>query len=180
MKLVVDSCKATAPSSSIIVYASPQSLVTKDTRRSPFLEFVLGNHNLLSMIVIDEIHLLTDFGRSFRTEFNMLKDELFQTTVKETKDDATPDDYAYHVAICLESFLFIFRRINHPESQSSDPGHRKYQVQELMDVASLLSSSVQCYYMAIKTKLGNPNGDDEGVQERCGTCPNFLGQKICP
>ena len=36
------------------------------------------------MIVIDEIHLLTDFGRSFRVEINMLKEELF-SKVKETK-----------------------------------------------------------------------------------------------
>ena len=36
------------------------------------------------MIVIDEIHLLTDFGRSFRREFQMLKDELFQK-VEDTK-----------------------------------------------------------------------------------------------
>ena len=53
---------ATAPSSSILVYASPQSLVTKVTGRSAFLEFILENKHLLSMIVIDEIHLLTDFG----------------------------------------------------------------------------------------------------------------------
>ena len=35
-------------------------------------------------IVIDEIHLLTDFGRSFRMEITLLKYELFNK-VKETK-----------------------------------------------------------------------------------------------
>ena len=54
-------------------------------RSSAFLKFfLLDNHHVLSMIVIDEIHLLNDFGRSFRAEINMLKDELFDK-VKETK-----------------------------------------------------------------------------------------------
>ena len=97
------------------------------------------------------------------------------------RDDATPDDFVYQVAICLESFLHIFRRIiNHPESQSADASYRKYQLQEVMEVASLLSSSVQCYYIAIEKKLGNPYVLVEGEQERCGTCPNCLGQKIFP
>ena len=84
MQLILDLLLATAPSSSILVYASPQSLVTKATGRSAFLELILQNKHLLAMIVIDEIHLLTDFGRSFRAEINMLKEELFQK-VKESK-----------------------------------------------------------------------------------------------
>ena len=83
MQLTLNLLLATAPSSSILVYASPQSLVTKATGRSVCLEFLLVNHHLLSMIVIDEIHLLTDFGRSFRADINMLKEELFNK-VKET------------------------------------------------------------------------------------------------
>ena len=84
MQLILKLLLATAPSSLILVYASPQSLVTKATGRSAFLEFLLCNHHLLSMIVIDEIHLLNDFGRSFRAYINMLKDKLFEK-VKETK-----------------------------------------------------------------------------------------------
>ena len=85
MKLPIDCCQSTAPSFSIIVYASLQSLVTKKTGLSDFLKFLLlGHPNLLSMIVIDKIHLLTDFGRSFRSKFQMFKNELFQK-VKDTK-----------------------------------------------------------------------------------------------
>ena len=84
IKLAIDSCKSTTASFSIIVYVSPQYLVTKETGLSAFLKFLLGHPHLLSMIVIDEIHLLTDFGRSFRREFQMLKDELFQK-VEDTK-----------------------------------------------------------------------------------------------
>ena len=54
MQLVLDSLLATAPSSSILVYASPQSLVTKATGRSAFLDLILENKHLLSMIVIEK------------------------------------------------------------------------------------------------------------------------------
>ena len=84
IQLILDLLLATAPSSSIIVYASPQSLVTKATSRSAFLEFLMDNHHLLAMIVIDKIHLLTDFGRSFRAEITLLKDEFFEK-VKASK-----------------------------------------------------------------------------------------------
>ena len=96
------------------------------------------------------------------------------------RNHATPDNFVYQVAICLESFLHIFRRINHPETRSADASYRKYLLQEVMDVASLFSSLVQCYYIAIKKKLGNPYVLVEGEQERCSTCPNCLGQKIFP
>ena len=78
IQLVLYLLLAAAPSSSIIVYASPQSLVNKGDQ--PFYI----SRNLLEMIVIDEIHLLTDFGRSFRAEITLLKDEFF-AKVKESK-----------------------------------------------------------------------------------------------
>ena len=92
------------------------------------------------------------------------------------------DNFVYQVAICLESFLHIFRRINNPEKRSADASYLTHQLQEVMDVASLLlSSSGQCYYNTIKKKLGNPYIlVVEGEQERCGTCPNCLGKKTFP
>ena len=104
LKLAIKSCQSTAQSFSIIVYASPQSLATKDTGPSAFLEFLLGNPHLLSMIVIDEIHLLTDFGRSFRSEFQMLKDELFQK-VKDMKP------MLFLTATCTTSILTSFENL---------------------------------------------------------------------
>ena len=53
-------------------------------------------------------------------------------------------------------------------------------MQELMDVASLLSSSVHCYYTRIEQKLGNPYVSIEGEQTRCGSCPNCLGNNLFP
>ena len=105
MQLILNLLQATAPSSSILVYASPQSLVTKATGHCAFLEFLLGNHHLLSMIVIDEIHLLNDFGRSFRADINMLKDKLFQK-VKETK----PMLFVT-TAMCLKSVWCSFENL---------------------------------------------------------------------
>ena len=58
---------------------------------------------VISMIVIDEIHLLTDFGRSFRTEFNMLK-ELFNK-VKENKP------MIFLTATCTKSVLSSFENL---------------------------------------------------------------------
>ena len=96
------------------------------------------------------------------------------------RDDATPDNYMYQVVISLELFLYLYQQINHPESQSADDSVHswKYQLQELMDVASLFASSVKCYYIAIETKLGNPQREDETTtpDDSCGHCPNRLGK----
>ena len=67
---------------STIIYASPQSLITTEGGPSLFLSFLLKNPTFVSMIVIDEIHLLNEFGRSFRKEFQMLKTALFQKIQK--------------------------------------------------------------------------------------------------
>ena len=74
------------------------------------------------------------------------------------QNDATADNFVYRVAICLESFLHIFRRINYPETRSADASYRTHQLQEIMDVASLLSSSQQCYYNSIEKKSIHSNG----------------------
>ena len=59
--------------------------------------------------------------------------------------------------------------------------YRKYQLQQLMDVASMLSSSLQCYYITIEKQLGNLDVLVENEAERCGTCPkNCLGKSIFP
>ena len=44
----------------------------------------------------------------------------------------------------------------------------------------MLSSSLQCYYITIEKRLGNPDVLVENEAERCGTCPNCLGKSIFP
>ena len=57
-----------------ILYSSPQFLVES------FPTFFAGllSTGLLRFVVVDEIHLFTHFGRSFRTEFTDLKDKIFK------------------------------------------------------------------------------------------------------
>ena len=118
----------------------------------------------------------------YRVDFPPSISDITQERVRAGRgDDATPDDYMYQVAISLESFLYLYKQINHPESRSADLLHRKYQLEELMDVASLFTSSVKCYYIAIeRKKLGNPQGEDDTASVNCGHCPNCLGKKLFP
>ena len=59
--------------STLFIFSSPQCI----TDKFPFFAAALINDNLIRFVVVDEIHLFTHFGRTFRKEFNDLKDELF-------------------------------------------------------------------------------------------------------
>ena len=74
--------------------------------KNPCFPMLLCNHHLLSMIVIDKIHLLNDFGRSCRADINMLNDELFEK-VKETK----PSMLLFLTAICSKSVRSLFKNL---------------------------------------------------------------------
>ena len=60
--------------STLFIFCSPQSITEK------FDTFVnaLIHDGLIRFVVVDEVHLFTHFGRSFRNEFNDLKDRFFQ------------------------------------------------------------------------------------------------------
>ena len=74
--------------------------MTRATGCSVFLQFILDN----AMIVLDKIHLLTDFRRSFRAEITLLKDELFDK-VKETKP------MLFLTAMCTKSVRSSFKSL---------------------------------------------------------------------
>ena len=59
--------------STIFIFCSPQSITEK------FDTFVnaLIHDGLIRFVVVDKVHLFTHFGRSFRNEFNDLKDRFF-------------------------------------------------------------------------------------------------------
>ena len=64
----------------VMLYSSPQFL----TERFPsFIKLLLQSFRI-RMIVVDEIHLFAQFGRSFRSEFNDLKTKLFLKVPKKT------------------------------------------------------------------------------------------------
>ena len=64
-----------AQSTDMVMFASPQSLV--DSKHgNDFLTFLI-TRKLISLIVFDEIHLVTHFGNTIREEFGKLKDQLY-------------------------------------------------------------------------------------------------------
>ena len=62
-----------------------------------------------------------DVRAVYRVEFPPSISDLSQECGRAgQRDDAAPNNFVYQVTICLESFLHIFRRINHPETRSAD------------------------------------------------------------
>lgn len=55
----------------VIIFSSPQSITAK------YPHIVNELKSLIRFVVVDELHLFTSFGRSFRNEFNQLKQKLF-------------------------------------------------------------------------------------------------------
>jgi ATP-dependent DNA helicase RecQ len=55
----------------VIIFSSPQSITAK------YPHLVNELKSLIRFVVVDELHLFTSFGRSFRNEFNHLKQKLF-------------------------------------------------------------------------------------------------------
>jgi superfamily II DNA helicase RecQ len=61
---------------SVIIFASPQLLV--GSKGTPILNILLDrNKSILSMTVMDEVHIASQFGSTFRTEFKMLKRKFY-------------------------------------------------------------------------------------------------------
>ncbi len=59
---------------SIIIFVSPQAITG---RYNPLIQYLI-NRKLIRLIVVDEIHLVSHFGNSFREEFLQLKEMLFK------------------------------------------------------------------------------------------------------
>ena len=55
----------------VIIFSSPQSITAK------YPHLVNELKSLIRFVVVDELHLFTSFGRSFRSEFNHLNQKLF-------------------------------------------------------------------------------------------------------
>ena len=50
----------------VIIFTSPQTITTK------FHNFIFSMLQTIKFVVLDEIHVFHSFGRSFRSEFNLL------------------------------------------------------------------------------------------------------------
>jgi len=61
---------------SVIIFASPQLLV--GSKGIPIMNILLDmNKSILSMTVMDEVHIASQFGNTFRSEFKMLKRKFY-------------------------------------------------------------------------------------------------------
>ena len=61
---------------SVILFTSPQLLV--GSKGEPIMKVLLDNEiSTLHMVVMDEVHLASQFGSTFRTEFKLLKQKLY-------------------------------------------------------------------------------------------------------
>ena len=83
MDQFVTLCRENIDSFSIIVRLCPQSLIVKDGL-SKFLTLLLNHKQILKLMVTDEVHLINDFERSFRNEFQMLKNRFFSKAKADT------------------------------------------------------------------------------------------------
>ena len=59
----------------VVIYMSPQLLT--NTKGNALIPFLICN-NFIRLFVVDEIHLATSFGNTFRKEFRNLPDTLFK------------------------------------------------------------------------------------------------------
>ncbi len=108
------------------------------------------------------------------------------------RHNASPDVYSYNVCFSLESFLYVFKRINDPDSDVIDDEYRKEQESDLFEVAKLLASQSKCYYICFEEFLGNPKTCNsmtspcrdcricEPNDTPCGYCPTCTGTAIFP
>lgn len=64
----------------VMLYSSPQFLV----QRFPGFLSKLINTCAIKLVVVDEIHLFAQFGRSFRSEFNDMNEKFFRLIPKKT------------------------------------------------------------------------------------------------
>ena len=71
--LILDNIKNLRQEKSLFLFASPQSIVIK---HKLFFDEIISL-KVINFIAVDEIHLVSHFGNTFRCEFNMLKRTLF-------------------------------------------------------------------------------------------------------
>jgi superfamily II DNA helicase RecQ len=92
---------------------------------------------------------------------------------------ATADNYVYNLCISIESFMYVYKRINDPTNTTIDATYRLEQEKDLFQVGKLLTLSKMCFSKSIETMLGNPNGRDNTLGP-CMNCPNCNGVRLIP
>jgi hypothetical protein len=68
---------------------------------------------------------------------------------------ADPTPCFYHIGISLESFLHLYKRSQLPTSTLVE-AYRQAQLDDLMEVVTLLVLPIKCYQVEFELRLGNP------------------------
>jgi len=95
------------------------------------------------------------------------------------REDATAENYSYNLCFSLEGFMHLFKRIHNQNESIIDNAYRQEQENNLFEVARLLASTTQCYYISFERALGNPDAPFVEYAP-CGHCPNCTNQRIFP
>ena len=96
------------------------------------------------------------------------------------RPSALQQDYSYILLFSLESFLYLFKRIQNPDEEFIDDTFRIQQTSDLLNVAQLLASTA-CYAITFETALGYPFGDQVSANlTPCNTCPNCTNKRLFP
>ena len=129
---------------SIILFASPQFLV--NAKGKPILDTLLNPEcSTLHMVVLDEVHIASHFGNSFRSEFRLLKSKLYKKLPSCCKITL------FMTGTCTETVLNHFQRMlgvtvnNYHWPTHDEMKHRsvsislKYSSRTLKEVTELLT-----------------------------------------
>jgi superfamily II DNA helicase RecQ len=91
--------------------------------------------------------------------------------------NALCDDYIYYIAFSLKSFIHLFKQIHDPENKVIDKSYREHQVNDLLQVAKMLSS-MDCFSLRLETMLRNPGTSLMRSNIACGACPNCVNPNV--
>jgi Superfamily II DNA helicase len=95
-------------------------------------------------------------------------------------NDASPDTYSYNVCVSLESFVYLFKRIQNSSDSICNASYHAQQERDLFHVANLLLSSRICLAVACEQAMGNPLMPSVLSTDPCGYCPCCLQQRLVP
>ncbi len=130
-------------SASIIIFTSPQAF---QNYYYPFLQFLI-QRDMLRLVVVDEIHLVTHFGSSFRKEFDELKSKLFNAIKSPLPMLFLTATCSTYIASTLQSMFGIqFNAVHWPAA--ADMKHRSVKV-----LLSYTSRAFQYVSATIKSQI---------------------------
>ena len=86
--------------------------------------------------------------------------------------EPSPQTNFYTVYYSIESFIYLYERAMNPEEECLDKTYRIEEVQDALDIASLMVLQKECLYVEIERHLANPLTIGQvNHTVRCSYCP---------